>query len=191
MKWYTSGLIIVAASAVTWSCASTMSIAVDPPAHWNPDSLRDSILASAPHDSMFSPFDGDEQYVRVPTFPMKKTYGIVYPHRAAHTTPLHHRKVLARVFVDRNYRGLVANKWHYWVAADTSAAGTGKWVSLWVAPGEPLRVRRLTIRDDNHAHPHAKAAWYNQSAAAPWVTCSGDDCCCEGSKCDLRSAILF
>lgn len=167
-----------------------MNIAVDPPPQWNLASLRDSILASVPHDTMFSTFDGDEQYVHVPKFG-KKIYGIVYPHRTAHTTSLQHRKVLARIHVNRNYRGLTGGKWHYWVAADTSDGGSGKWVSLWVTAGEPLQFRELTIRSDGHAHPHAKAAWYNQSAAAPWVTCSGDDCCCEGSKCELKSAAML
>ena len=181
-RWYVLILPVLAA-AVWLSCAPSRR-AAPAPLHMNLDSLRDALLAVAPPDADFPVFEGDEQIVEK-TWWGRKTYGMIMPHYMANTTPLHHGKFLARLHVDRNYRGLKADTWTYWVVVDTSDDGSGRFASLWVAAGAPARLRGLKPVTRPHDHPHAKAQWLNQSSAVPWATCTPNECCCEGPECDF------
>lgn len=145
--------------------------------------LNDSIIASPPPANDFLHFEGDEQIVRSGGVFHKEVYGIVEPHKDAATGGLYDGKILARVHVDHDYRDYVEDKWNYWVVADTSAAHTGKWVSVWISAGDDPRVAELSLSSPRHQHPHPRARWKNQSAAAPWTTCTDGDCCCDSSTC--------
>lgn len=192
MRWfrrrYLLLFLLLLATTVWWSCGTNSNVAsLDAPGWINPTALRDSIISAIPPHSEFDNFEGDEQYVT------SRIYGIVAPHKNANAGPLAHRKFLGRIYVDREYRGLKANVWNYWVAVDTSRAATGKWVSAWVVRtgNHPLVLRELTVVSPGHGHPHTRARWQNNSAAVPWATCSPNMCCCEGPDCnDLRAWLL-
>jgi len=187
MRWFRrSGLVMLAFLAVTLvalGCASSPdNRAIAAPSTLNLTSLRDSIIASIPPDSEFYSFDGDEQYVASGNF------GIIKPFKNAYVGPVAHRKFLAKIHVDRNYRGLKGGVANYWVVVDTSAAGSGKFVSAWAVAGEPLKLRKLTIISPGHTNPHTRGRWQNNSQAVPWASCSPTTCCCEGSTCnDMRA----
>lgn len=173
-------LLFAGSAAALGGCASGTRVATSAQARL--EQLSDSINAHPPADSDFLPFEGDEQIVAGRIFG-KDVYGAIQPHRDAAAGGLQHGKIIARIKVDHNYRDYKADKWNYWVLADTSAARTGKWVSLWVSDRDMYRVAPLVRTPKPHPHPHPRARWQSHSAATPWTTCSGLECCCDQKNC--------
>lgn len=157
------------------------------PAHINSNALRDSILNELPANNRFLRHEGDAQYIKFGAF-VFDVYGVIEPHDSSHITRLYHRKVLARIRVNRgNYRDLKPGGWNYWIVVDTSSNGSGKFTSAYVTNNTtPLYLRPLSLAapDSAHLHTHASARWRNNSEAAPWATCGPAMCCCEGSSCN-------
>jgi hypothetical protein len=175
------------ASVSVWSCAHVETLSV---MDVDLQLLRDSIVASLPHDSMF---DADPSYsdTGVVAGIITKTRGIIQPHKTAHTGTLTHRKVLARIRVDRPYRQLAASPadttyWNYWVAAFLKPNGSrsNQWVSVYVAPDVPNHIKTMKLTGALSPVPHTRAmAKWRRSKAVPWASCSANMCCCEDSEC--------
>ena len=191
---YLVALMALAAVAVgtsLWSCAHAPNVRVT---RINLNALRDSIVPSLQNKD--AEFDPDPQYGEDDSFDgvlgFGKVHGVIQPHRTAHAGPLTHRKVLARIRVNKDWHGLAPTPdgsrtvWNYWIAALLTPDGARKpqWVSVYIAPDKDghIVVRDLSAALSPFPHTRGMAKW-RHSRTAPWASCSDNMCCCEDSGC--------
>lgn len=92
--------------------------------------------------------------------------------------------VLARVKVDKDYRGSKGGVWNYWVVVRQQVNGQPRYRSVFVSQDGKYRDWGEGFGRVKSTHPHTypRAYWIKNSDARGWSNCGGY-CCCDDGTC--------
>lgn len=114
----------------------------------------------------------------------------IQPHKGSREGGMTAGKLLARVRVEKDTddKAWKNTGWNYWF---TGQSETGEWFAVMVnLDSKSVKTRKMS-HWNNETHDHAEAKWRQFSGKpgvkatvyAGWVTCDGNECCCEGKTC--------
>ena len=153
------------------------------------DSIRQAIQSQPPNFITDQRFASTSQKVGNTWFWLDVT-GSIHPPAGlrgdARQRDVYHRKLLARIRVNRKFRHLEPGVWYYWTAIDTSTVLRGRLASLYVPADSSLDAVYGYLSMEVHAHRHTQdsAAWRFGSDAQAWASCTMYGCCCGSHYCE-------